>query len=83
MLYFVAIAKSENCVVYEMAHKLPPPLLPRVFCVLLVTAKTGKDGFIIVQIPVNLQSLPESYYSSGRNQKEGESEVKRKKPVLR
>ena len=68
---------------YEMAHKLPPPLQPRVFPVLIVTAKTGRDGFIIVQIPINLQSLPESFYSSGRNQKEGDSAVKRKKPVIR
>ena len=65
-----------------MAHKLPPPLQPRVFPVLVVTAKTGRDGFIIVQIPINLQSLPESFYSSGRNQKEGDSAVKKKKPVL-
>lgn len=65
-----------------MAHELPGPLLPRVFRVLIVTAKTGSDGFIVVQIPINPQTLPESFYSSGRNQTEGDTAVKRKRPVF-
>lgn len=65
-----------------MSHKLPFPLLPRVFPVLILTSRTGASGFIVVQIPINLKTLPESFYSSGRNQKDGDTSVKRKRPVL-
>ena len=68
--------------VYEMSHKLPFPLLPRVFPVLIITSRTGRSGFIVVQIPINLKALPESFYSSGRNQTQGDTAVKRKRPVL-
>lgn len=68
--------------IYEMCHKLPFPLAPRVFPVLVVHARTGSNGLIVVQIPVNLRSLPQSFYSSGRNQTEGDSPIKRKKPVF-
>ena len=65
-----------------MCHKLPFPLLPRVFPELVVTAKTGPFSFIVVQIPVNINSLQEAFYSSGRNLKEGDTDVKRKSPVI-
>ncbi len=65
-----------------MCHKLPFPMVPRVFPVLVITAKTGAAEFIVVQIPVNLESLPEAFYSNGRNLKEGRSALQRKKPVL-
>lgn len=65
-----------------MCHKLPFPLLPRVFPVLLVTAKTGQHAFVVVQMPVNIKSLPEAFYSNGRNGREGDSLLKRKAPVL-
>lgn len=65
-----------------MCHKLPWPLSPRVFPVLVVTAKTDKSSFIVVQIPVSIESLPDSFYSNGRNIREGDSVVKQKKPVL-
>ena len=57
-------------------------MAPRVFPVLVVTAQTGARQFIVVQIPVNLESLPEAFYSNGRNLKEGTSALQRKKPVL-
>lgn len=47
-----------------------------------MTAKTGPFSFIVVQIPVNVSSLHEAFYSSGRNLKEGDTEIKRKRPVL-
>ena len=65
-----------------MCHKLPFPLAPRVFSVLVVHARTGQDGLIVVQVPIKLKSLPESLYSSGRNQTEGDGAIKRKKPVF-
>lgn len=68
-------------IVYEMCHKLPWPLAPRVFPVLVVLAKTG-DGFIVLQVPISLESLPASFYSSGRNLREGDSALKKRKPVL-
>lgn len=65
-----------------MCHNLPFPLSPRVFPLLVVTAKTGPLSFLVVQIPVNLNSLQEAFYSSGRNSKEGDTEVKRKRIVM-
>ncbi|KAK5461242.1 hypothetical protein LTS15_003305 [Exophiala xenobiotica] len=45
--------------VYEMCHAIPPPLMPRCFCVLVATASiTGKKGeedeFVAVTVPVDL-----------------------------
>lgn len=54
----------------------------RVFPVLVVTAKRGQHSFIVVQIPVDISSLTVAMYSNGRNLHEGDSKVKRKKPVL-
>lgn len=68
--------------VYEMCHKLPWPLAPRVFPVLLVSAKTDSSSFIVVQVPVSIESLPESFYSNGRKLREGANTLKRRKPVL-
>ncbi|KAI9880659.1 MAG: hypothetical protein M1830_001663 [Pleopsidium flavum] len=68
--------------IYEMCHKLPWPLSPRVFPVLVVTAKTDRSGFIVVQIPASVESLPDSFYSNGRNLHEGDSALKKKRPVL-
>jgi hypothetical protein len=68
--------------IYEMAHALPFPLSPRVFPVLALTANTGHDQFIVVQIPVDITTLPAAMYSNGRNLREGEGSQKRKKPVL-
>ncbi|KAL9612870.1 MAG: hypothetical protein Q9167_002554 [Letrouitia subvulpina] len=68
--------------IYEMCHKLPFPLSPRVFPVLVITAKTGRDGFVVVQLPVNVESLHGAFYSNRRNEREGSNALKRKKPVL-
>ena len=43
--------------VFEMCHQLPALLSNRVFPVLVVTAKRGKHGFIVVQIPVDISNL--------------------------
>jgi hypothetical protein len=70
--------------VYEMAHAFPFPLSPRIFPVLAVTANTTKpnSSFIVVQIPLDISTLPLSFYSNGRNVREGDSLQKKKKPVL-
>lgn len=65
-----------------MGHELPAMLSNRVFPVLVVTAKRGRHSFIVVQIPVDISSLTVAMYSNGRNLHEGDSAVKRKKPVL-
>ena len=54
----------------------------RVFPVLVVTAKRGQHSFVVVQIPVDISNLTVAMYSNGRNLHEGDSKVKRKKPVL-
>jgi hypothetical protein len=43
--------------VHEMLHKLPYPLKPRVFPVLVVTAFIEPRAFIIVQIPIEASEL--------------------------
>lgn len=68
--------------VYEMCHKLPFPLTTRVFPVLVVTALTGTNEGIDVQIPIDIRNLPAAFYSNGRNLTEGDSALKKKKPVL-
>ena len=65
-----------------MCHELPAMLSNRVFPVLVVTAKRGKHAFVVVQIPVEISGLTVAMYSNGRNLHEGDSPVKRKKPVL-
>jgi len=55
---------------------------PRVFPVLALTANTGEDQFVVVQIPINITTLPAAMYSNGRNVKDGDTEQKKKKPVL-
>ena len=65
-----------------MCHKLPAILSNRVFAVVVVTARRGKQSFVVVQIPVDITNLASAFYSNGRNLKEGDSSLKRKKPVL-
>ena len=65
-----------------MCHELPPMLSNRVFPVLVLTAKRGKHAFVVIQIPVDISGLTAAMYSNGRNLHEGDSAVKRKKPVL-
>ncbi|KAL9006990.1 MAG: hypothetical protein Q9188_000278 [Gyalolechia gomerana] len=47
-----------------------------------MSTKTGTQDFIVVQIPVDIKTLHEAFYSNGRNMKEGDSALKRKKPIL-
>lgn len=47
--------------VMEMCHKIPPPLNNRVFTVLVITAKRERE-FIVVQIPVSPEGLPNAKY---------------------
>ena len=68
--------------IYEMCHSLPTPLQPRSFSVLVASAKPGPDSFVVVQIPVEIKSVPAAFYSNGRNVKEGTSPEKRKEPVV-
>lgn len=65
-----------------MCHKLPWPLAPRVFPVLLVSAKTNISDFIVVQVPVSIEALPEAFYSNGRNLRVEDGALKKRKPVL-
>lgn len=65
-----------------MCHELPAILSNRVFPVLVITAKMGKRSFVVVQIPIDIQNLTASMYSNGRNLTEGDSSLKRQKPVL-
>lgn len=65
-----------------MCHQLPPPLNIRVFPELVISAKAGRFESIIVHIPIDIRKLPEALYSNGRNFREGDSDLKRKTPVL-
>ena len=42
----------------------------------------GESTPVVVQIPVDVSGLTAAMYSNGRNLHEGDSAVKRKKPVL-
>lgn len=48
---------SLSMSIFEMCHKLPPMLSNRVFPVLVVTAKRGKQSLIVVQIPIDISNL--------------------------
>ena len=65
-----------------MAHKLPAPLIPRVFAELVVSAKTPDGGLIVTQTPVNLRKLPAAMYSNDRNLNEGTSLQKKKRTIV-
>lgn len=67
--------------IYEMAHKIPPPLTNRVFPVVIITAKnTSKSphSFIVVQIPVDISNVPSALYANGRHKTEGDTAQKKK-----
>lgn len=65
-----------------MAHKLPAPLIPRAFAEVVVSAITGENGLIVVQIPVDLRKVPAAFYSNDRNKEEGTSLQKRKTVIV-
>ncbi|KAI9717329.1 MAG: hypothetical protein M1812_004856 [Candelaria pacifica] len=64
--------------IYEMYHHLPWPVYNRAFSVLVITAKTSRSSFIVVRIPLDLSTLPQAFYSSGRHIQEGDTAQKRK-----
>ena len=74
----------------EMCHKLPWPLEPRVFQVLVITARVPGAGMyhprtggsVVVQIPVDLKALPQAFYGSGKHLTEGKEEIMRQKMVF-
>ena len=65
-----------------MCHAIPPPLHPRCFPVLVCTASTSPTSFLAVTIPVDLATIPASFYSSGRNTSEATDSQQKKKPVM-
>ncbi|KAK5952752.1 hypothetical protein OHC33_006345 [Knufia fluminis] len=66
--------------IYEMCHKLPTPLNPRCFPVLVATASVSPDEFIAVTVPVDITRCPSAFYSTGRNRSEG-LDAQMRKPV--
>ncbi|KAI9770693.1 MAG: hypothetical protein M1835_006517, partial [Candelina submexicana] len=64
--------------VYEMCHHLPWPVYNRTFSILVMSAKTSGSSFVIVRIPLDLSTLPQAFYSSGRHIREGDTAQKRK-----
>lgn len=72
--------------VYEMCHHIPFPIRNRTFSTLVVsaidTSKTGSPSFILVQIPVNLTSVPTALYSTGANTTKLDGKLQKKKVVL-
>ncbi|KAL8996109.1 MAG: hypothetical protein Q9169_004301 [Polycauliona sp. 2 TL-2023] len=47
-----------------------------------MSTTTGQEDFIVVQLPVEIGTLKEAFYSNGRNLMEGSSALKRKKPIM-
>lgn len=70
--------------VFEMCHEIPAPLGPRCFPVLVMTGNinTQENCFIAVTVPVDLNGLTTSFYSSGRNVQEGTTKLEKKRTVL-
>jgi len=69
--------------IFEMAHKIPPPLNNRVFSVAVATAKSTSDSrFLVVQIPVDIRLVDKALYANGRNKKDGDEAIKRKEVQL-
>ena len=62
-----------------MCHKIPAPLQPRCFSVLVCTASTSPTSFIAVTVPVELGDL--GYYATGKNV-QSETDAQRRKQVV-
>lgn len=75
-----------------MCHTLPPPLSPRCFPILVLTAYTTPTSFLAVTVPVDLsssspssnsQALPAAYYTTTHNTTDPTATALQKKiPVL-
>lgn len=69
--------------IYEMAHKIPPPLNNRVFSVAVATAKSSDASrFLVVQVPVDIRLIDKALYANGRNKRDGDEAIKRKEVHL-
>ena len=57
--------KKVGLSIYEMAHKIPPPLNNRVFSVVILTARStaSPSQFLVVQIPVDISRVNQALYS--------------------
>jgi len=73
--------ESVEVSVVEMAHRIPFPLLNRVFAVVVVTGKSN-DGFVVVQVPVRLEAVQAARYSNGANKKDASLKGLQKKGVV-
>jgi hypothetical protein len=76
---------SVTAGVFEMCHAIPPPLQPRCFSVLVVTAGLDPDSFVAVTVPVHLAvdgGGGPGFYSTGRNVREGETAQRRKRVCM-
>lgn len=72
---------------YEMAHSMPFPLNNRVFPTLVISAtykpsSSNRSAFLVVQIPINLSSSPNSLYSNESNKTKGETAEQKKSVVM-
>ena len=65
-----------------MCHNLPTPLTHRSFSVLIVRAKTARDAFVVVQLPVDISKTSAAFYSNGRHRTEGETAEQKAKVVM-
>ena len=66
--------------VYEMAHDLGAMLTPRVFGVAVVSGQLNEGKtFVVVQLPVDLSGHAGAMYSNGRNVKDGDTKLKKKR----
>jgi hypothetical protein len=72
--------------VYEMSHHIPFPLYNRTFPTLVVSAidsqHTSMPSFVLVQIPVDLTSIPTALYSTGKNRTQLTTKRQKKAVVL-
>ncbi|KAL0257891.1 hypothetical protein SLS55_007059 [Diplodia seriata] len=69
--------------VYEMCHNPSSLAKNRVFPVVVITAKTGSEGFVVIQIPVDLSIFPRGdvMYTNDRNQDEKDTDLKRRETI--
>ncbi|KAK5075674.1 hypothetical protein LTR70_010022 [Exophiala xenobiotica] len=88
---FSSLSRSESdrpnytdatMAIYEMCHSLPSIIGPRCFPVLVITASCSADEFIAVTVPVDISSFSSSFYSNGRNRKEGADHQLKKSVTL-
>lgn len=70
-----------------MAHSMPFPVNNRVFPTLVISAtykpaSPARSAFLLVQIPLNLRTSPNSLYSNESNKDKGQTAEQKKSVVL-